>query len=78
MWKMRRAVDDSRIEEYHGHPVLVSSIKPWKDVVVETYLVPPAPESEDWYVRAHHVTSVRDLKTAEGAFAVHGCREGDG
>ncbi|KAF2501032.1 hypothetical protein BU16DRAFT_189319 [Lophium mytilinum] len=78
MWKMRRAVEDSRIEEYDGSSVLVSSMTSWKDVVVETYLIPPAQGSENWHLRAHRITSGRDLKTAEGGFAIHGCRESDG
>ena len=31
MLKMRRAVDDLRIEEHDGMPVLVSSMKPYYD-----------------------------------------------
>ncbi|OCL10142.1 hypothetical protein AOQ84DRAFT_315920 [Glonium stellatum] len=78
MWKLRRAVDDSRIEEHDGLAVLISSMKPWKDVVVETYLLPPVQESENWHLRIHRIRTGRDLKTAEGAFAVYGCRESDG
>lgn len=78
MLKVRRAVDDSRIEEHDGMPVLVSSMKPWNDVVAETYLLPPVQESENWHLRIHRITTGRDLKTAEGAFAVYGCRESDG
>lgn len=78
MWKMRRAVDDSRVEEHDGVPVLVSSMKPWNDVVAEMYLLPPVQESENWHHRIHRITTGRDLKTAEGAFAVSGCREPDG
>lgn len=75
---MRRAVDDSRIEEHDRMPVLVSSMKPWNDVVAETYLLPPVQESENWHLRIHRITTGRNLKTAEGAFAVYGCRESDG
>ena len=78
MWKMRRAVDDSRIEEHDGMPVLVSSMKPWNDVAAETYLLPPVQESENWHLRIHCIMTGRDLKTAEGAFAVYGCRGFDG
>lgn len=78
MLKMRRAVDDSRIEEHDGMPVLVSSMKPWNDVVVETYPLPPVQESENWHPRIHRITTGKDLKTAEDAFAVYGCHESDG
>jgi hypothetical protein len=61
MLKMRRAVDDS-IEEHDGMLVLVSSMKPWNDVVSSTACI----------------TTGRDLKTAKGAFAVYGCCESDG
>ena len=59
-------------------PVLVSSMKPWNDVVAETYLLPPVQEGENWHLRIHRITTGRDLKTAEGAFAVYGCRDSDG
>jgi hypothetical protein len=78
MLKMRRAVDDSRIEEHDWIPVLVSSMKPWNGVAAETYLLPPVQESENWHLRIHRITTSRDLKTAEDAFAVYGCREPDG
>ena len=79
MWKMRRALNgDSEIEVHDGVPVLVSSMKPWKDVDVLTYLIPPAEETENWHLRVHRIRTQRDLKTAEGAWAVYGCRESDG
>lgn len=77
-WKMRRAVDDAVIENHDGVPVLSSSMKPWSDVTVQTYLIPPAEGSENWHIRAHRITTGRDLQSAEGAFAVYGCREKDG
>jgi hypothetical protein len=79
IWKMRRALNgDSEIEVHDGVPVLVSSMKPWGDVDVLTFLVPPAEESPNWHLRVHRVRTGRDIKTAEGAFAVYGCRESDG
>ncbi|ORY02469.1 hypothetical protein BCR34DRAFT_493114 [Clohesyomyces aquaticus] len=79
IWKMRRAHNgDSEIENHDGVPVLVSSMKPWKDVDVLTYLIPPAEETPNWHIRVHRIRTARDLMTAEGAFAVHGCRESDG
>lgn len=79
MWKMRRAHSgDSEIETHDGVSVLVSSMKPWGDVEVLTYLVPPAEETPNWHLRIHRIKTGRDLQTAEGAFAVYGCREADG
>ncbi|KAH7126932.1 hypothetical protein B0J11DRAFT_289902 [Dendryphion nanum] len=79
IWKMRRALNgDSEIETHGGVPVLVSSQKPWPDVDVLTYLVPPAEDTPNWHIRAHRVRTNRDIETAEGAFAVYGCREADG
>ncbi|KAF2747669.1 hypothetical protein M011DRAFT_402164 [Sporormia fimetaria CBS 119925] len=79
MWKMRRALNgDSEIENRDGVPVLVSSMKPWDDVDVLTYLIPPAEDTPNWHLRIHRVRTGRDLQTAEGAFAVYGCKEADG
>ena len=79
LWKMRRALNgDSSIEMMDGVPVLVSSMKPWPDVQVQTFLIPPAEDTPNWHLRVHRITTARDLLTAEGAFAVHGAREKDG
>jgi hypothetical protein len=79
IWKMRRALDgDSQIEEHESHPVLVSSMVPWKDVEVLTYLIPPMEGSENWHLRIHRIATGRDIKTAEGGFAVYGCNKSDG
>jgi hypothetical protein len=79
LWKMRRAHNgDSQIETHEGVPVLVSSMKPWADVEVTTYLIPPTEETPNWHVRVHRITSGRDLMTAEGGFAAYACRESDG
>jgi hypothetical protein len=79
IWKMRRALDgDSQIEEHDGKPVLVSSMTPWHDVHVQTYLLPPAEGSENWHMRVHRISTGRDLMTAEGGFAVNGSSEADG
>ncbi|KAF2270888.1 hypothetical protein CC78DRAFT_5389 [Lojkania enalia] len=79
IWKMRRALSgDSEIENHDGVPVLVSSMKPWNDVDVLTYLVPPAEDTPNWHLRVHRIRTARDIQTAEGAFAVYGCKESDG
>lgn len=79
LWKMRRALNgDSEIENHDGVPVLVSSMKPWHDVEVLTYLIPPAEDTPNWHLRVHRITTGRDVKTAEGAWSVYGARESDG
>jgi hypothetical protein len=79
LWKMRRALNgDSEIENHDGVPVLVSSMKPWSDVDVLTYLVPPAEDTPNWHLRIHRIRTGRDIQTAEGAWAVYGMRESDG
>lgn len=79
LWKMRRAhVGDSAIESHDSSPVLVSRMAPWPDVDVLTYLLPPAPETPNWHIRAHRIRTQRALQTAEGTFAVYGCRSSDG
>lgn len=79
LWKMRRAHNgDSEIETHDGVPVLVSSMKPWHDVDVLTYLVPPAEDTPNWHLRVHRIRTGRDIMSAEGAWAVYGCREADG
>jgi hypothetical protein len=79
LWKQRRAHNgDSTIETFDGVPVLVSSMKPWPDVEVQTFLIPPSEETPNWHLRVHKITTGRDILTAEGAFAVHGAKESDG
>lgn len=69
-WKMRRALEgDSTIETFDGTPVLVSAMKPWPDVKVTTYLVPPEEKTPNWHLRAHRIRTERELQAAEGAFA---------
>jgi len=58
--------------------VLVSSMKPWSDVEITTFLVPPTEEAPNWHLRIHRITTSRDVLTAEGAFAIYGAREADG
>ena len=80
IWQTRRLPQDARFEwpEPNGQPVLVSSWKPWSDVEVETILIPPTADSENWHLRAHRVRTGRALKTSEGAFAIYGCRSDNG
>jgi len=74
---MRRTVDHAEIENY-GVPVLSSSMSPWPDITVQTYLIPPAAGSPNWHIRVLKITTGRDVQTTEGGFAVYGCRDSDG
>ena len=78
IWKMRREVEDAQILDKDGSPVLFSTMHPWKDVEVRTWLIPPTDDTPNWHIRIHHVTTSRDLLTAEGGFAILGTREKDG
>lgn len=77
-WKLRRVTLDARVEKHDGSPVLVSGWKPWSDVSVESYLLPPTEAAPNWHVRVHHITAARSLRTSEGAFSLFGIRESDG
>jgi hypothetical protein len=44
---------------------LYSVWQPWKDVNVETWLLPRGP----WHIRVHRIRSPRDISSIEGAFA---------
>ena len=78
MWKMRREVENAEITERDGLPVLYSTMRPWHDVEVKTWLIPPGDETPNWHLRIHRIQTGRALKTAEGAFAILGFNETDG
>jgi hypothetical protein len=46
--------------------VLFARWHPWKDVTVETWLLPASP----WHIRVHRITTPRALHATEGGFAV--------
>jgi hypothetical protein len=71
-WKVRKQPLDARLETIDGSPILISSWKPWKDVSVETYLLPPTDAAPNWHLRVHRVITKRALRSSEGAFGVHG------
>lgn len=86
---MRRDVQDAEIVSFpgdNGRPVLVSTMRPWPDVLVKTWLVPPssspADGSEDdtpnWHLRVHRIETGRDLMSAEGGFAILGTNSWNG
>ena len=71
-WRVRRVPLDARIVDLaNGGKALRSAWRPWKDVEVETWLVPPT-EGSLWHVRVHRLRSGRELRSADGAFAIHG------
>ncbi|EGP87831.1 uncharacterized protein MYCGRDRAFT_70742 [Zymoseptoria tritici IPO323] len=78
IWKMRREVEDAQFLEHDGLPVLYSTMHPWPDVEVKTWLIPPRDETPSWHVRVHCVTTGRELQSAEGGFAIFGTRHVDG
>ncbi|KAF9882723.1 hypothetical protein FE257_005341 [Aspergillus nanangensis] len=79
IWQTRRVTLNARFERPDGGaPVLVSDWKPWPDVEIETFLIPPVEGSENWHLRAHRIRTGRNLMTSEGAFAIYGCRSDNG
>lgn len=70
VWKCRRDTRDARFE---GNGSWLRSMwYPWKDVEVETFLVPPQKEAPLWHLRIHRLKSARKLISAEGGFAIYG------
>ncbi|OJT11780.1 hypothetical protein TRAPUB_11670 [Trametes pubescens] len=74
-WKLRRETKEARFE--HGGRWLRSMWYPWKDVSVETWLVPPTPDAPLWHLRVHRIRSARALISAEGGWAIYGQRADD-
>lgn len=70
-WKVRRDTLEARME----YGWLRSGWKPWPDVEVETWLLPPTGQHKAWHVRAHRIKSGRKLLSAEGGWAIYGQRE---
>ncbi|CDO76195.1 hypothetical protein BN946_scf185037.g18 [Trametes cinnabarina] len=68
-WKVRRDTREARIEDGKW---LHSMWYPWKDVSVETWLVPPTAEVPLWHLRIHRIKSGRKLLSAEGGWAIYG------
>lgn len=44
--------------------ILFSTWTPWKEVTVQSWLIPTGP----WHIRVHRILSPRDLQTVEGGF----------
>lgn len=84
---MRRDVQDAEIVSFPGdndRPVLFSTMKPWPNVKVSTWLVPPHADDTDvegtpnWHLRIHKIETGRDLISAEGGFAIKGTNSWNG
>lgn len=71
-WRVRRDPIDAQLKKAGDAPYLQSKWQPWPDVSVETWLLPPQASSSCWYLRVHRIKSGRDLRTAEGGWAMHG------
>lgn len=68
-WKCRRETREARIENGRW---LRSMWYPWKDVEVETWLIPPTKDVPLWHLRLHRIKTGRKLISAEGGFAIYG------
>ncbi|KAG8905617.1 hypothetical protein FRB99_008563 [Tulasnella sp. 403] len=81
VWKVRRECDDARLE-FDENPKeklcwLRAIWRPWKDVEVETFLVPPHPDTPLWHLRIHRLRTGRPLLSSDAGFSNYGQR-GDG
>ena len=61
-FRTRETMEEALIAGDH----LYSRWRPWRDVVVETWLIPQNP----WHVRVHRIKTPYDLETSEGGFAI--------
>lgn len=75
---MRREVENAQILEKDGQPVLYSTMRPWPDVEVKTWLLPPTDDAPNWHLRVHRIETKRDLLSAEGGFAIRGTKRTNG
>ncbi|MCJ1439834.1 MAG: hypothetical protein MMC23_000315 [Stictis urceolatum] len=71
-WRTRRVAVDARIETLGDGPVLLSGWKPWPDVSVDSWLIPPTEQAPNWHLRVHKIKTERDLRAAEGAWSLYG------
>ncbi|MBB3944146.1 hypothetical protein GGQ73_000069 [Rhizobium skierniewicense] len=61
-FRTRETMEEALIAGDH----LYSRWRPWRDVVVETWLIPQNP----WHVRVHRIKTPYALETSEGGFAI--------
>jgi hypothetical protein len=77
-WRVRRVAKNARIETHQGVSALVSGWTPWRDVWVDTWLIPPSEATPNWHIRLHRIQTSRKITAVEGAWAVYGYRNSDG
>jgi hypothetical protein len=71
IWKTRAYSKSSLKEPENDHFALVSTWRPFSDVTVTTWLVPPNVDSTlNWHLRVHKIEAGRALQTADGSFAI--------
>jgi hypothetical protein len=63
IYRVRRKNEETAILD---SSVLKSTWRPWRDVLVTTWIVPGLP----WHLRVHRVETGRELDAAEGGFAL--------
>jgi len=78
VWKTRRLCEEAVIETHENSPVLKSIWKPFPDVTIKTYLIPPVDETPNWHLRIHKIEAGREIMTADGSFAICSERKLDG
>lgn len=72
-WRVRRFPLDARVVgRGTGNVHLHSSWKPWGNVTVDTWLIPPQESSPNWYLRVHRIKTDRVLASAEAGWATYG------
>lgn len=77
-WKTRRVCEYAAIEYRDEKPVLVSVWKPFPDVKIRTVLIPPEEDTPNWHLRAHRIEAGREVKTADGSFAIRNVNSQNG
>jgi hypothetical protein len=78
VWKTRRLCEEAVIETHEDQSVLKSIWKPFPDVKIKTYLLPPVEATPNWHLRVHKIEAGREVMTADGAFAICNERKKDG
>ncbi|EPE29877.1 hypothetical protein GLAREA_01037 [Glarea lozoyensis ATCC 20868] len=76
-WKTRRLCEEAVIETYEELPVLRSIWRPFPDVKIKTYLIPPVVSTPNWHLRVHKIEAGREVMTADGSFAIYNERKLD-
>ncbi|KAG9012820.1 hypothetical protein FRB90_006501 [Tulasnella sp. 427] len=78
-WRVRRVPLDAKIIREEGEgakgTALYSRWDAWKDIDVQTWLVPVTGDLEgskegDWHIRIHRITTGREIWTSDGGFSV--------